>query len=114
SKSRGLCGWFAAAAREYANDEIGGNEWFGEVVVGAEREPGDAVVRRAGGGEHQDHRWFVRFCDHPAQGVAVDSREIAVEDDDVIRVEVELALGLGPVVGDVDGDPLVAQAFGDP
>ena len=39
--------------------------------------------------------------------------EVAVEDDDVVGVEVELCRGFGAVVGDVDGHPFVAQSFDD-
>ena len=46
--------------------------------------------------------------------VAVDAGEVAVEHDDVVGVDVELCSGLVAVVGDVDGDSLVAQALGDP
>ena len=48
-----------------------------------------------------------------ADGVAVDAWEVAVEHDDVVGVEVDFAGGVEAVVGDVDGDPLVAQPFGD-
>ena len=49
-------GGFAARERADAEDELGEVEGLGEVVVGAEREPGDAVGGGAGGGQHQDHR----------------------------------------------------------
>ena len=56
---------------------------------------------------------FVALGDHPAERVAVDAGEVAVQDDDVVGVEVELRGGVEAVVGDVDGHALVAQAFGD-
>ena len=49
-------GGFAAGERADAQDEFGEVEGLGEVVVGAEREPFDAIGGGAGGGEHQDHR----------------------------------------------------------
>jgi len=47
------------------------------------------------------------FGDHAADRVAVHSGEVAVEDDDVVAVEVELCCRLQAVVSDVDGHPLV-------
>ena len=82
-------------------------EGFGEVIIGAQRQAGDAVFGCAGRGEHQHHRRLVRIDDHPAQRVAVDSREVAIQDDDVVRVEVKLRRGLVTIVGDVNRDPLV-------
>ena len=52
--------------------------------------------------------------DDSAELVAVDARKVAVEEDHVVGVEIDLRNGLVAVVGDVDGHPLVAQAFGDP
>ena len=52
--------------------------------------------------------------DDLAELIAVDAGEVAVEDDDVVGVDVELRDGFVAVVGDVDGDPLVAQSFRDP
>ena len=49
-----------------------------------------------------------------AELVAVDAGEVAVENDDVVGVEVDLRGGFEAVVGDVDGHALVAQSFGDP
>ena len=51
--------------------------------------------------------------DHPADGVAVDAGQVAVEHDDVVAVELQLGGGVEPVVGDVDGHALVSQALGD-
>ena len=45
--------------------------------------------------------------------VAVDAGQVAVEDDDVVVVLAGQAQGGGPVVGDVDGHALAAQAAGD-
>jgi hypothetical protein len=54
-----LRGGSAAGERPDSEDELGEVEGFGEVVVGAEREPGNPVGRRASGSEHQDHRGLV-------------------------------------------------------
>ena len=50
-------GGFAACERSDAQDELGEVEGLGEVVVGAEREPGDPLEGRAGGGQHQDREY---------------------------------------------------------
>ena len=63
---------------------------FGEVVVGAEREPFDAVGGAAGGGQHQNHRWIFGVGDELAELVAVDAGEVTVENDDVVGVDVDL------------------------
>ena len=49
--------------------------------------------------------------DDLAQVVAVDAGEVAIEEDDVVRVDVDLRGGFVAVVCDVDGDPLIAQSF---
>ncbi len=85
-----------------------------EVVVGAELEPSDAVLGGAGGREHQDHRRVFAGGDELAELIAVDAGEVAVEDDDLVWVDVELRRGFVAVVGDIRGDPLVAEPFGNP
>src|ERR1700727_1687259 len=89
-------------------------EGFWKVVIGAEGEPFDTVVGGAGGGEHQDHRRIFAVDDDLAELIAVDAGEVAVEDDDLVGVKVDLRHRLGPVVCDVDGDSLVAHSFCDP
>ena len=80
-------------------------EGFWEVVVGAERQPFDAVGRAAGGREHQDHRWIFAMGDDLAELVAVDAGQVAVEKDDVVGIDVDLCDRFLSVVGDVDGMP---------
>ena len=104
----------AAVERADTQDELGEVKRLGQVVVGAKREPLDAIVGGAGGGEHQDHRGIFAMGDDPAQAVAVDAREVAIEQDDVVGVEIDLRDRFVAVVGDVDRDPLVAQPFCDP
>jgi hypothetical protein len=43
--------------------------------------------------------------------VTVDRGEVAVQDDDVVGVQIELCGGLEAFVGDVDRQPFVLQAF---
>src|ERR687888_567051 len=64
-------------------------EGLGEVVVGAELEPGDLVVETVGSGQHEDR--------HPAAGgddafgdlVAGRSGNVSVEDGDVVGIEAQ-------------------------
>src|SRR6202034_1801644 len=105
-------GGLAAGQGADAEHELGEVEGFGQVVVGAEAEPADPVVAGAGGGEHEGHGRPVAFGDHLAEGVAVDAGQVAVEHDDLVGVGVEFGGGVDSVVGDVDGETLVAQPFG--
>jgi hypothetical protein len=56
---------------------------------------------------------FTGVGDHPADGVAVHPRQVTVEHQHVVVVQVELEGGVHAVIGDVDGHALIAQAFGD-
>ncbi len=106
-------GRFAAGERADAQDEFGEVEGLRQVIVGAEREPGDTVCGGAGGGEHKDHCRVCRGGDHLAERVAMDSGEIAIEYDHVVGVQVELGGGFVAVVGDIDRDALVTEPLGD-
>jgi hypothetical protein len=108
AEDAGMRGGPAPGQAADAEDELVEAERFGQ-VVGAEAQPGHAVVRGAGRGEHEDHGGVVVFGDHPAYCVAVQARQVAVEDDDVVAVQAEPRGGFQPVVGDVDGHGLVAQ-----
>jgi hypothetical protein len=105
-------GGAAPGERADAQDQLGEVEGLGQVVVGAQDQAADPVGGLAGRGEHQDHRPAVPLGDHPAQVVAVDAGQVAVEHDDVVGGEVELGRGGQAVVRDVDGHPAVAQALG--
>ena len=48
------------------------------------------------------------FGDRSADVVSVEAWEVAVEDDDVVVVQVELGECFETVVGDIDGHRLVA------
>jgi hypothetical protein len=82
-----------------------------EVVVGPEAETANALRRRSRGGEHEHHCGVVTLGHHPANGVAVHHGEVAVQDDHVEVVEVELDCCLYAVMGDIDGHALVLQPF---
>src|SRR6185437_6678644 len=74
----------------------------------------DTVARGAGRSEHQDHRGIFATGYDLAELIAVHTGEVAVEDDDVVGVEVDFRHRLAAVVCDVDRDSLVTQPFGDP
>ena len=65
-------------------------EGLGEVVVGSETQAGDSIVGRARRSQHQHHDWLVALGDHPAERVSVQTGEVPIEYDDVVRVDVEL------------------------
>ena len=54
---------------------------------------------------------MVAFGDHLAEGVAVDPRQVTVQDHDVVGVDVELGRRLKTVVRGVHRHALVAQAL---
>ena len=97
----------APGQRADAQHELGEVERLGQVVVGAQAQAADPVPGRAGRGQHQHHDPVVALGDHLAERVAVDAGQVAVEDDHVVGVDVELGRGLQPVAGDVDGHALV-------
>ena len=101
------------AAREGADarDQLGEMERLGQVIVGTQAQAADPLPGRAGRGQHEHHDPVVPLGDHLTQGVAMDSRQVAVEHHHVVGVELELGRGLQPVVGGIDGHALVAQAL---
>ena len=101
-------GRFASCEAANPEHEFVKVEGFGEVVVGAEPESADSVERSVRGGEHEHHDAIVMFDDRCADGVTVEAGKVAVEDDDVVVVQVELGERIETVVGDVDGHRLVA------
>src|SRR5712691_9418845 len=113
AQDAGLGGGLAAGQGADAQYEFGEVEGFGQVVVGPQGESGDLVAGGAGGGEHEDHDRVAGRGDRAADGVAVDAGQVAVQDEHVVGVQVQLGGGVGAVVGDVGGDALVTQALGD-
>ena len=96
-----------------AGDELGEAERLGQVVVGAERQALDELVGRARGGEHQDLRARLLGGQGPADHVAVDLGQVAVEHDDVVGIDARLVERGGAVGGDVDGHSLAPEAARD-
>jgi hypothetical protein len=92
----------AARERSDPRDKLGEREGLGQVIVGTEAKTVDAVVDRAGGGQHQHATAAASLDDSRAHLVAVEPRQVPVEHDDVIRDE-ERALQSGVTVeSDVD------------
>jgi hypothetical protein len=60
-----------------------------EVVVGAELEPGGLVVEPVGGGEHEDRHAAAGGDDAFGDLVAGGSGNVAIEDGDVVGVDVQ-------------------------
>ena len=87
-------------------EQLGEGERLDEVVVGAVVEPGDAVGETVARGQHQHprRRLPVRALgrDDPAAHLpAVDTREVEIETDQVVRVDGRLDERVAAVVGDV-------------
>ena len=103
----------AAAQGPDAGHELGEGEGLGQVVVGAERQALDPVVDAARRGQHEDAGRERLAGQPPADLVAMDDGQVAVEHHDVVAVDGDPIEGGAAVVGDVDGHRLPAQATGD-
>jgi hypothetical protein len=87
-------------------------ERLGQVVVGADGQPGDPLPHRGGGGEHQHTAVRARVDQRPADVVAVHHRQVPVEHDHVVLVHAEAFERGVPVIDDVDGERLAPQPLG--
>ena len=88
-------------------------EGLGEVVVGAELEPGGLVVEPVGGGEHEDRHAAAGGDDAFGDLVTGGPGDVAVEDGDVVGVDAQQLQGGVAVAGDVRRDRFQAQAVAD-
>ena len=95
-----------------ARDQLGELEGLGQVVVGTQSEPLDAVLDRAGGGEHQHPARRPVRDQGSADVVAVGAGQVAVEHHHVVVVDRQLRAGVVAVEGDVDGHAFPAQPDG--
>ena len=98
----------SAVERPQPQDEFPQLERFGEVVVGAELEPGGLVVDPVGGGEHEDRNAAAGGDDAPGDLVAGGSGDVAVEDRQVVGVDAEQLQSGAAVACDVRGDSFQA------
>ena len=85
-------------------------EGLNEVVVGPEVQALDAVADLGGRGEHEDPGWVRPGDERPADLVAVDLGQVAVQDHRVVVDERGPAERRGAVERDVDGPSAPAQA----
>ena len=102
----------APADRSDAGDKLGELEGLGQVVVGAQSEPLDAVSDRAGGGEHQNPARRPSCEEGSADVVAMGARQVAVQHHDVVVGDRQARTGVAAVEGDVDGHAFAAQPDG--
>ncbi len=102
-----------AVERPQPQDEFAQLERLGEVVVGAELEPGDLVVEPLGRGQHEDGHPAARGDDVPGDLVTRRPGDVAVEDGDVIGVDAQQFQGGVAVTRDVGGDGVQAQTVAD-
>ena len=99
----------APRQRPQARDQLGESERLGHVVVGAEGEPVDEVVDGCGGGEHQHPAVGLLAAQGPADLVAVDAGQVAVEHHHVVGVQARLVEGADAVVRHVHRHALTPQ-----
>ena len=78
-----------AVERSETEHELSEFERLGEVVVGAELEPGGLVVETVGGGEHEDRHTAAGGDDAFGDLVTRGSGDVSVEDGDVVGVDAQ-------------------------
>ena len=85
-----------AIERSETEHELSELERLGEVVVGAEPEPGGLVVEPVGRGEHEDRHAAAGGDDAFGDLVAGWARDVAVEDGDVVGVDAQQSRAVSP------------------
>ena len=98
----------AAVERSETEHELLELERLGEVVVGAEPEPGGLVVEPVGGGEHEDRHAAAGGDDASGDLVTGRPGDVAIEDGDVVGVDAQQLQRGVAVTGDVCRDRLEA------
>ena len=93
-----------AVERSETEHELLELEGLGEVVVGAEPEPGGLVVETVGGGEHEDRHAAAGGDDASGDLVTGGPGDVAVEDGDVVGVDAQQLQRGVAVTGDVGRD----------
>ena len=91
-----------------ARNELLAAERLDDVVVGAAREPADALELGVSGGQHQD-RYVAQIAEPRQRLEAVEPRHRDVEDDEICRRGEEFAQPGAPVSGLADVVPSPAQ-----
>ncbi len=93
-----------------AGDQLGKGEGLVHVVVGPEREAVHHLLETGRGGEHEHAAVAVLVAQGAADVVAVQQRQVTVENQHVVGVEAGLVESFGTVVGDVDRHSLTPKA----
>jgi serine-type D-Ala-D-Ala carboxypeptidase (penicillin-binding protein 5/6) len=103
----------AAVERSESDHQFLELEWLGEVVVGAEFEPGELVVEAVGGCEHQDRHAAVRRDDAFGDLVTGGPGDVPVQHGDVVGVGTQQLQRAVAVTGNVGRDGFQAEAVAD-
>ena len=103
----------AAGERSDARDEFAEVERLGEVVVGTESQSFNSVLDGVGGGQHQHATLGPLGHECPADLIAMQLGQVAVEHDHVVGDQPRACQRFAARVGDVDGDPFTAQTARD-
>src|SRR5262249_53092876 len=88
-------------------------ERLGEVVIGAELEPGSLVVEPVGSSKHQERHAIAGRDETPGALVTRGAGNVAVEDDDLVGVDAQQLQSGVAVTGDVGRDRFQAQPIAD-
>ena len=102
-----------AIERPEPEHELAELERLREVVVGAELEPGSLVVEPVGRGEHEDRHAAAGRDDVLGDLVAGGSRDVAIEDGDVVGVHAQEFERDVAVTRDVRRNCFEAEAIAD-
>jgi hypothetical protein len=103
----------APPQRPNPSDQFVKRERLAEVVISAELETVHPVVDIGRGGEHEDAAGRSGTDQFPADAVAVDPGQVAVEHDHVVVGGDRVIERRAAVVDDVDGQARVAQPLTD-
>ena len=110
AEDRGQGALGAAGQGVHPGHELVEREGLGQVVVRPQAEALDAVLDRAGRGQHQDAAERALSDELPADLVAVHRGQVAIEHDHVVRGRPRLLQRLGAVAGHVHREPAPRQA----
>jgi len=96
-----------------AGQQFGEHKGLDEIIVGAEFQAGDPVLRGVLGGEKQDHGGTVAFAKLAKNGQSVDLGEHDVEDDDVVLAIAGVPKRGLAVGGFIHGEAGLAKALNE-
>jgi hypothetical protein len=102
-----------AIERSESEHKLSEFEGLREIVVSAELEAGGLVVESVSGGEHENRHAATRRNDALGDLVARWPGYVAVENGDVVRIDVQELQSSATVGCDIGGDRFHAQAITD-